>query len=187
MLAPVLNSTTPPTDSLVTIGRVLKPFGVRGEVKVESLSDVPGRFEGLQTVYLTLPHEAAIPQETRVNQVRDVTAGYLMSCTAFSTPEEAAHFRGAWIQIPTRTDLPRAPDTFYQFELIGLHVEDPDGQQMGKVEEILEYPQHHVLVVRNQEAEFLIPANRRTIEKVDLDNQCLHIASKEWWDISHAL
>jgi 16S rRNA processing protein RimM len=110
-----------------------------------------------------------------------------MKCSAFSTPEEATHFRGAWIQIPTSTGLPRDPDTFYQFELIGLRVKDPDGQQMGKVEEIFEYPQHHVLVVRNQEAEFLIPANRRTIEKVDLDNQCLHIASKEWWDISHAL
>jgi len=187
MLAPVLSSTPPPTDSLVTIGRILKPFGVRGEVKVESLSDVPGRFEGLQTIYLTLPHEAATPRETTVTQVRDVTAGYLMKCSAFSTPEEAAHFRGAWIQIPTSSGLPRDPDTFYQFELIGLRVEDPDGQQMGKVEEILEYPQHHLLVVRNQEAEFLIPANRRTIEKVDLDNQCLHIASKEWWDMSHAL
>ncbi len=187
MLAAVVISTPPPTDSLVTIGRILKPFGVQGEVKVESLSDVPGRFEGLQTVYLTLPHETATPRKTTVTQVRDVNAGYLMKCSAFSTPEEATHFRGAWIQIPTSAALPRDPDTFYQFELIGLRVEDPDGQQMGKVEEIFEYPQHHVLVVRNQEAEFLIPANRRTIEKVDLDNQCLHIASKEWWDISHAL
>ena len=187
MLAPALSSRSPPTDSLVTIGRILKPFGVRGEVKVESLSDVPGRFEGLQTVYLTLPDESATPRETTVTQVRDVTAGYLMRCSAFSTPEEAAHFRGAWIQIPTSTDLPRDLDTFYQFELIGLRVEDPDGQQMGNVEEILEYPQHHLLVVRNQEAEFLIPANRRAIEKVDLDNQCLHIASKEWWDLRHAL
>jgi len=187
MLAPVLNPMHPHTDSLVTIGRILKPFGIRGEVKVESLSDVPGRFEGLQTVYLTLPHETATPRETTVTQVRDVTAGYIMKCSAFSTPEEAAHFRGAWIQIPMSAELPRDPDTFYQFELIGLRVEDPDGQQMGKVEEILEYPQHHVLVVRNQEAEFLIPANRRTIKKIDLDKQCLQLASKEWWDLRHAL
>ena len=144
MLAPGLTSSPPPTDSLVTIGRILKPFGVRGAVKVESLSDVPGRFEGLQSVYLTLPYEGATPRKTAVTQVRNVTAGYLIKCSAFSTPEEAAHFRGA-------------------------------------------YPQHHVLVIRSQETEFLIPANRKTIKKVDLDNQCLHIASKEWWDISHAL
>lgn len=187
MLAPILSPTQLLADSLVTIGRILKPFGVRGEVKVESLSDVPGRFEGLETVYLTLPHETATPRETTVTHVREVPAGYLMKCSAFSTPEEAAHFRGAWIQIPKSAELPRAPDTFYQFELIGLRVEDPDGQYMGTVEEILEYPQHHVLVVRDQETEFLIPANRRTIEKVDLDKQCLHVASKKLWDLSHAL
>jgi len=187
MSVAVLSPSDPQTDSLVTIGRILKPFGVRGEVKVESLSDVPGRFEGLQTVYLTPPHQSATPREATVTQVRKVTAGYLMRFSTVSKPEEAAHFRGTWIQIPTSYDLPRDPDIFYQFELIGLRVEDPDGQQMGTVEEIFEYPQHHVLVVRNQEAEFLIPANRRTIERVDLDNHCLHLASKEWWDIRHAL
>ncbi len=187
MLTPVLNRPQPQTESLVTIGRILKPFGVRGEVKVESMSDVPGRFEGLGTVYLTLPHKTATPKEATVTHVRDVTPGYLMTCSAFSTPEEAALFRGAWIQIPSNPDLPRAPDIFYQFELIGLRVEDPDGMQMGNIEEIMEYPQHHVLVVRNQKEEFLIPLNRKAITKVDLDNQCVYVASKEWWDIRHAL
>ncbi len=187
MLASVLGSTPPHVDSLVTIGKILKPFGVRGEVKVESLSDVPGRYQGLQTVFLTLPNKAVTPEETTVTHVREVNPGYLMKFSAFSTPEEAAPYRGAWIQIPTSPDLPRDPDIFYQFELIGLRVEDPEGMQMGNIEEIMEYPQHHVLVVRNQEEEFLIPMNRRTIEKVDLGNQCVHLTSKEWWDIRHAL
>ena len=186
-MASALSPIQQQTDSLVTIGRIVKPFGVRGEVKVESLSDVSGRFEGLHTVYLTHPHEAGTPQETTVTQVREVPAGYLMKCSAFSTPEEAAHFRGAWIQIPMSAELPRAPDTFYQFELIGLRVEDLDGKQMGTVEEILEYPQHHVLVVRAHESEFLVPANRKTIVKVDLDSQCLQLAPRESWDINHAL
>ncbi len=175
------------TDALVTIGRILKPFGVKGEVKVESLSDVPGRFEGLQTVYLTPSQGTSIPQETTVTQVRAMNTGYLVRFSAFSTPEEAAHFRGAWIQIPPSPDLPRDHDTFYQFELLGLRVEDPDGDQMGQVEEILDYPQHHVLVVRDGAREFLIPANRRTILKVDLTNQRVQVASKEWWDSNHAV
>ena len=154
---------------------------------MESLSDVPGRFEGLQKVYLTLPHEGAIPEETGVTNVREIPAGYLVKCSAFSTPEEAARYRGAWIQIPLSPELPRVADTYYQFELIGLNVEDPDGQSMGTIEEIIEYPQHHVLVVRNQEKEFLIPANRRTIEHVDLEKKCARLTSKEWWDIHHAL
>jgi len=187
MLAQKLNPLHPQADSLVTIGQILKPFGIRGDVKVESMSDVPGRFEGLETVYLTHQREGATPLKTTVTQVREVNAGYLVRFSAFSTPEEATHFRGSWIQIPMSTELPREPDTFYQFELIGLRVEDPDGQHIGTVEEILEYPQHHVLVVRNKEEELLIPASRKTIERVDLDNKCLHVASKECWDLTHAL
>ena len=187
MLAQRLNPLPPQTDSLVTIGQILKPFGIRGDVKVESMSDVPGRFEGLETVYLTHQHEGATPLETIVTQVRAVNAVYLVRFSAFSTPEEASQFRGAWVQIPMSSELPREPDTFYQFELIGLRVEDPDGQHMGIVEEILEYPQHHVLVVRNKEAEMLLPASRKTIERVDLDNQCLHVASKECWNPTYAL
>ena len=187
MMSPVLNRSEIHSNSLVTIGRILKPFGVHGEVKVESLSDVPGRFEELEKAFLTLPIGTVPPQETTVIQVREVPAGYLMKCSAFSTPEEATHFRGAWIQIPISPDLPRPQDTYYQFELIGLRVEDPDGQPMGTVEEILEYPQHHVLVVRGEGKEYLIPANRRTIKRIDLEKQSLHLASKEWWDIHHAL
>ena len=187
MMTAAIHSTHPQTDALVTIGRILKPFGVKGEVKVESLSDVPRRFEGLQKVYLTPSQGDSIPKETTVTHVRTVPAGYLIRFSAFSTPEEASPFRGAWIQIPPSSNLPRTPDTFYQFELIGLRVEDPEGRQMGKVEEVLDYPQHHVLVVRDGAKEFLIPAIRRTIKKVDLTNQCVHVASKEWWDLSHAV
>ena len=187
MLAQVQNPFHPQDYSLVTIGEILKPFGIRGDVKVESMSDVPGRFEGLETVYLTHQREGAIPLKTTVTQVREVNAGYLVRFSAFSTPEEASQFRGAWIQIPMNTELPRAPDTFYQFELIGLRVEDPNGQHMGIVEEILEYPQHHVLVIRNKDTEMLLPASRKTIERVDLDKQCLHVASRESWDLIHAL
>ena len=187
MFAPRLPMTAPQTETLVTIGRILKPFGVRGEVKVESLSDVPGRFEGLNAVYLTRSHDAAQPLATTVTQVREVPAGYLISFSAFSTPEEAAHFRGAWIQIPQTADLPRDGETFYQFELIGLRVEDPDGHYVGQIEEIIDYPQHHVLVVRREGTEVLIPATQKIIKTVDLENHCVHISSKEWWDIDHAL
>ena len=90
MSAPTLSPYQPNTDSLVTIGRILKPFGIRGEVKVESLSDVPGRFERLETIFLTLPHDGAIPEETNVTLVREISSGYLLKCSAFSTPEEAA-------------------------------------------------------------------------------------------------
>ena len=40
---------------LITIGKVLKPWGVRGEVKIAPLTDHPGRFASLSRVYLVSP------------------------------------------------------------------------------------------------------------------------------------
>jgi 16S rRNA processing protein RimM len=172
-------------SSLVVIGRILKPFGVRGEVRVESLSDVPGRFEGLETVTLALSDGTNV--ETKVTSVRQINQGVILGLSAFSTPETAAPYRGAWLKIPVTHTLPREKDTFYQFELIGLRVEDSDGQTIGNVEEVLEYPQHHVLVIRSKEREVLIPASRRTIETVDLTKKVLRLTSREWWDVTYAL
>ena len=38
----------------VTVGKIVKPFGVRGQVRVLSLTDVPGRLENLKDVMLEL-------------------------------------------------------------------------------------------------------------------------------------
>lgn len=175
----------PSQSSMVTIGRILKPFGVHGEVRIESLSDVPGRFEGLEAVTLALPDGRTL--ETLVTSVRQINQGVILRLSAFSTPETAALYRGAWIKIPENQSLPRGPDTFYQFELIGLRVEDAEGQSLGTLEEVLEYPQHHVFVIRNEDREILVPASRRTIAMVDLPHKVLRLTSREWWDTTYAL
>lgn len=175
----------PSQSSMVTIGRILKPFGVRGEVRIESLSDVPGRFEGLETVTLDLPDGRTL--ETLVTSVRQINQGVILGLSAFSTPETAALYRGAWIKVPENHNLPRDSDTFYQFELIGLRVEDAEGQPLGTLEEVLEYPQHHVFVIRNEDREILVPASRRTIAMVDVPHKVLRLSSREWWDATYAL
>ncbi len=170
---------------LVTIGRILKPFGVKGEVRVESLTDVPGRFEMLTDVTLELPGGQMI--ETTVTTVRKNGRGYLLGLSAFSSPEEASSFRGSWIQVPVHPHLPREEGVYYQYELIGLEVQGPDGEVLGTLEEVMEYPQHHVLVIRNARGEILIPASKKTIEVIDVENKVLRLRSKEWWDITNAL
>ncbi|HEU0067894.1 MAG TPA: hypothetical protein VFQ26_01360, partial [Nitrospiraceae bacterium] len=40
---------------LVTIGKIERHFGVRGEFKVRSLSDVPGRLDNLKQVQVLAP------------------------------------------------------------------------------------------------------------------------------------
>lgn len=150
----------------VTVGQILRPFGVKGEIKVRSLSDVPGRFEGLRQVSLVAKSGKTL--ETNVTHVRRSGAEYILGVVGLSTPEEAGLWRGGLIQT-TRGSVPVLPDgQYYECDLIGLEVQTEAGQSIGTLEEILEVPDNHVFVVRHGDKEILIPAAKELIVAVDL-------------------
>jgi 16S rRNA processing protein RimM len=160
-------------DELVTIGMIGKPFGVRGEVRVRSLSDVPGRFEGLTTVTLEAPSGKTVAATVR--SVRATHGAYLLGLDACSTPEEAAGFRGWAVKIPRGSAPPLPPGQYYEYELIGLSVRDEAGREMGTLEEILATPGNHVFVVRGKEGEVLIPATKGAVAAVDLPRRTMTV------------
>jgi len=169
------------TDELVTIGRIVKPFGVKGDVRVESLSDVPGRFEGLPglpAVTLVAPSGRAVVSTVR--HVRPHRGGYVLSLEAFSTPEEAAAFRGALIQIPRTASPPLAGEQYYHFDLVGLTVVvEGSGLCLGTLEEVLEAGGNTVFAVRQNGREILLPATKHVVARVDLENRTMTVRAIE--------
>ncbi|WP_447979665.1 ribosome maturation factor RimM [Candidatus Nitrospira bockiana] len=154
---------------LVAIGKVVKPFGVKGDVRVQSLSDVPGRFESLGEVTLVAPSGRSLV--TRVQHVRKDRDSYVMGLEAFSSPEEAALFRGALIQIP-HDQVPTLPDgQYYEFQLIGMAVVTERQEPLGTLEEIMPTPSHPVFVVRGEGRERLIPGTRSMVIEVDVERR----------------
>ncbi len=151
----------------VTVGQIERPFGIRGEVKVRSLSDVPGRFEGLRRVSLVA--KGGRMWDTDVTHVRRAGAGYILGLVGITTPEEAGLWRGGLIQT-TRGAVPVLPDgRYYECDLIGLAVYSDAGQLIGVLEEILECPGNHVFAVRQETKELLIPAAKELITTVDIE------------------
>ena len=150
----------------VTIGKIERPFGVRGEVKVRSLSDVPGRFDHLAKVSVVVSGGRAI--DATVTHVRPAGRTYIMGLEGVTSPEAAGLFRGGLIQVP-RTTIPASPEhTYYECDLIGMTVESETGEEIGIIESIWDVPGNHVLAVRKGTQEVLIPAAKDLITKVDV-------------------
>jgi 16S rRNA processing protein RimM len=158
---------------MVTVGQIERPFGVKGEVKVRSLSDVPGRFETLTQVSLVA--KSGKTMETRVTHVRHTGTGFIIGFAGLTTPEDAALWRGGLIQSPRGT-VPTLPDGhYYECDLVGLRVQTDQGQPVGVLEQIWELPGNHVFVVRQGAKESLIPAAKQVVTAVDLERRIMTV------------
>jgi 16S rRNA processing protein RimM len=151
---------------LVTIGKIERPFGVRGEFKVRSLSDVPGRLDQVKQVQVLEPTGQIV--DRTVTHVRRAGSTYIMGLAGVTTPEEAGILRGALIQVPRSPAAMLSADVYFECDLIGMTVENERGEEVGMLETILEIPDNHLFVVRKGTKEILIPAAKSFVTSVDL-------------------
>ena len=150
----------------VTIGKIERHFGVRGEFKVRSLSDVPGRLDQLKQVQVLETTGRTI--EMTVTHVRRAGATYIMGLAGVTTPEAAGMLRGGLIQVLRAPASALSANVYFECDLIGMTVENERGLEVGVLETILEIPENHVFVVRNGAQEVLIPAAKNFVTSVDL-------------------
>ena len=105
---------------LITIGKVLKPHGVKGMVKVEPITDFPGRFNDLQSVFLVSPKG----QETacRVMSAHLHGNSPVLLLEGYDSPEKARAINGWYLKVRREDTVPLPEGQYYGFELIGMTV-----------------------------------------------------------------
>jgi 16S rRNA processing protein RimM len=157
----------------VTVGLIERPFGVKGEVKVRSLSDVPGRFDTLTHVSLVAKNGKTM--DTSVTHVRRTGTGFIVGLAGLTSPEDAGLWRGGFIQV-SRGTVPALPaGQYYECDLVGLAVQTEQGQPIGVLEQIWELPENHVFVIRQGARETLIPAAKELVTAVDLERRVMTV------------
>ncbi|MEO2055755.1 MAG: ribosome maturation factor RimM [Nitrospira sp.] len=149
----------------ITIGKILGPVGLRGELKIFSLTDIPNRFDHLTDVIVETSEGRH--QAIRIDRVRYGRYVYL-SFSGLTSIEKVEFLKGAFIQIPEEERLPLPEGSYYHSELTGLEVVLEDGTRLGILEEIYETGSNDVYAVRSGKREVLIPALRKFVKSVDL-------------------
>jgi len=81
-------------------------------------------------------------------------------------------------------DLPELPEgEFYHHQLIGLQVFDPQGNEIGILQNILETGANDVYLIKNSDAkEILIPALLDLIKKIDIENKTMIITPLDYFN-----
>ena len=152
------------SSTLIHVGFVGAPFGVRGWVKVRSHMDPPERLLEHRTLQIERNGEWV---EYRIEE-RGRSGGVpTAKLVGVGDRDQAAALRGAKIGVP-RAELPQpSPKDFYRTDLIGCEVVNQDGVVLGAVRHFVETPAQALMVVRG-EREHWVPAVPRHLRRIDL-------------------
>lgn len=154
----------------VVIGEVVKPHGVKGEVRVLSYAESPSLFSGLDHVHLAA--KAGRPVKYRVATARPHKNFVLLTLEGVDDRDRAETLRGAEVCVPASV-LPE-PDQgeIYLHQIMDLEVRLPDGRVLGRVRGVQAHGDSEVWSVLTPEGEeILLPAADEFILDLDLEGR----------------
>jgi len=146
----------------LVIGRVVAPFGTRGEVRVRPETDFPERFRQLEQVCLELPDGEE--RVVSVRRARLTPKGVLAWFEGCSDREAAESLRGAWLKVRPGMAVPLPEGSYYLHDIMGLRAVTEDGRDLGEITEVIRSPAHDVYVTGST----MIPAVREVVREIDL-------------------
>jgi 16S rRNA processing protein RimM len=135
-----------PADALA-VGYIAGAFGIKGWIKIQPFSlDATGLLASA-TWWLTsdTPRPKPLPPSLQVLSLRAHGNFFVAQIDGVNDRAEAEALRGATVQVP-RSCLPKTPDgEFYWMDLIGLSVQNLQGECVGSVIGLIDTGPHCVL------------------------------------------
>lgn len=155
-----------------TIGNIVALFGIHGELKVRLLTDIPNRFAELDAVYVGPEHVRYFIESVRPYKGEMV----VLKLQDINDANAAEPLRNLDLQIP-ESQLAKLPaDSYYQHDILGLHVYTMDGRSLGRIVDIIITGSNDVYAIQTAEGkQILIPAIKDVIKQIDLIRHTMYI------------
>src|SRR5690606_32732388 len=98
---------------LLTVGRIVRPHGIRGEVVVEVLTDEPEQRYAVGAELVVQPARESVPPVLTVVSRRPHQGRYLLAFRELPDRTAAERVRGVLLQVDSaEVPLPEDPDEF---------------------------------------------------------------------------
>jgi 16S rRNA processing protein RimM len=147
--------------SFLIVARVRRPFGVKGELLLDMLTEFPGRLSQSERIYA-----GENRRPCRIESIRRHGGDMLLRLDGIRDRDAAEGLRGQALSVRV-DDLPPLPaGRYYHHQIEGLEVFTERGEKLGTVKEILKTGANDVYVVEGERGEILLPAVRQVILEV---------------------
>lgn len=163
-------------EKTLTVATILKPQGIRGEIKVKTLTDSAEDFCALPRVFID-------GAEYKVLSARPAgDCAYVMLRGV--ADRNAAELLRAKDVVALREDMPDLPeDTYYLVDVLGCKVITEKGKILGEVTEITP-AKTDIYVLSCGEKKITFPAAEGVIESIDVENKIVAVNKKRFEEVA---
>jgi 16S rRNA processing protein RimM len=162
---------------LIAIGRISKPIGTRGDVKVLPLTDNMQRFAALPVVWMG--RDAAHVELKNILRRRIDKKQVVLHLNGFETIEEAEILKDFYLFIQKEDAVELQKGSYFIDDILGCEIVTEELKEVGVITDLFSLPMNDVWVVKKDSKEILIPAVKAIIRQVDVKNKRITIHSFE--------
>lgn len=170
---PAAKHQTPP---YLIVGEVLRPHGIRGELRMRVLTDYPERISKLKYVYLGQDPQSSPVSRYTVQHMRMHKTYGLLKLKDIDDRDQADLLRELLVMVSIDDAIPLEDDEVYLYQLIGLTVHTSTMTEFGVITDVLETGANDVYVVQSDcYGEVLIPIIDGVVLETNLEEGFLRV------------
>jgi len=155
-------------EDFILIGKVLKPHGIKGDLRVRYFNPDLSFFLNYRHIYLK-DNKRGILRRFEVREVNIREKAIIISLEGIRDRDAAQRWAGSEVLIHRQDLPPLEEDEYYWEDIIGLKVYSVEGEYLGEVVNILPTGSNDVYEVRGPKGEMMLPAVSDVIKQIDLE------------------
>ncbi len=157
----------------ISIGQIVNTHGIKGELKVFPLTDDMKRFRKLNTVYID-------GKERNVVWCKLQPKVVILKIENIDTYEDAILLKDKYLEVDKSSAVKLPEGRYFVTDIIGCMVYDTEEKEIGKIADVIFTGSNDVYWIKG-EPEVLIPALKKIVVKMDIENKKIIINPLETW------
>ncbi len=153
------------SERLVPLGEIVTTHGIEGWLRLKPYNPQTATLASNQTIFL---EKGGSCSPHWLQAVKPHKRHFLLHIRGIDGINEAEQWVGSILSVAEEALQPLGPGEYYYYQMVGLDVYDTQGEWIGIITRIWSKEGGDLYVVTGAHKEYLIPAAKEIIEKVDL-------------------
>jgi 16S rRNA processing protein RimM len=159
----------------IVVGKIAKPQGIKGEVKLQCYVDAPEGFLHIKEVYVG-------DVLMTVERARCVGADVFLTLAGVTDRNTAETLRNREVSVPRECADSLKSGEYFIADLIGLRVVAED-IELGTIKDVLQYGAADIFDIRGDK-QYLVPFLKALVLSVDLEAGVMTVDKHKWAEVA---